>query len=469
MEKEKKICGYKNAITDWKCPYEALEDSKEGFCIFHERRKDKDIEKFNQGIKRILEDKESDAYHFEGFFFPSSIDFSNFEFKKDVFFTEAEFTGKLTNFSMARFSGEDVDFGMAEFSGENADFSQAEFSGTYTDFMNTRFSAKTIIFCEAKFLAKFTNFMDAEFQGVNTDFSNTEFSGETINFSDSEFGGKNTDFHGAEFWKGNTDFSWACFSAENTNFSEAQFSGKGLIFNHAEFSGRILFHGTVFNTRVNFTRVDLRKCIFTDVDLQDVEFTLIDWDWKCKLRNEAEVPKKSKPEFHFETSEIYRQLKVQFHNKRDFAKAGMFHFREQECKRMACKLPKDFFKWIFLWILKLSCGYGEKLRNVGLSSIALVLIFGIIYMFLGLHATDQNEGLILQYKIAFKDTTPIWTIIKDFGRSLNFSVKGFFPLWRFQQYKVVGDSANLVAGIEFLLGAFMVGLFVYVFRRRMEK
>jgi len=93
MEKEKKICRYENELTSWKCPYEALEDSKEGFCIFHERIKDKDIEKFNEGIKKILEARESDAYHFDGFFFPSSIDFSKFEFKKDVLFTDAKFSG----------------------------------------------------------------------------------------------------------------------------------------------------------------------------------------------------------------------------------------------------------------------------------------------------------------------------------------------------------------------------------------
>ena len=41
MSGNKKKCKYRNRITDWECPHEALENSKEGFCIFHERRKDK--------------------------------------------------------------------------------------------------------------------------------------------------------------------------------------------------------------------------------------------------------------------------------------------------------------------------------------------------------------------------------------------------------------------------------------------
>ncbi len=120
-------------------------------------------------------------------------------------------------------------------------------------------------------------------------------------------------------------------------------------------------------------------------------------------------------------------------------------------------------------LLKLSCGYGEKLRNVMFSSFALILVFGIIIMFLGLYHTDQNETLLFQYRISSFEHTSISIIMKDFLTSVVFSAKGFFPLWRFQQYKVIGDFANLVAGLEFLLGAFMVGLFVYVFRRRMDK
>jgi len=175
-------------------------------------------------------------------------------------------------------------------------------------------------------------------------------------------------------------------------------------------------------------------------------------------------------QWYFETSEIYRQLKVQFHNKRDFAKAGIFHFREQECKRKAYKLLSwQIFNRAFLRFLKWSCGYGEKLSKVVLSSFEIVLAFAIFYMFHGLYTTDQSESLVFQYSLNTFGATSLGTILKDFWTSLVFSVKGFFPLWRFQQYKVVGDFANLVAGTEFLLGAFMVGLFVYVFRRRMDK
>jgi uncharacterized protein YjbI with pentapeptide repeats len=508
---EKKRCKYYCEKTVWRCPYDALDDSNEGLCIFHEKRKGRDIEKFNQGVKNILEDKKTDVYHFEGFFFPSTIDFSELKFGKDVYFTRAKFCGKSTYFDQAEFSGEYTGFDDVEFGSEYVSFFKVKFSGKYTWFQRAKFSAENTSFVNAEFSSEDTDFQWSQFSGPNTDFSNAKFSGERTNFNFTKFAGKNTHFAGARFLGSNTDFSEVKFAAENTDFSWAIFSGQNTDFSSAEFSGwntnfsnvgftgektnlrwvgfsgkkvnfyypeflrKIIFDRTVFKAKTNFTAVDLRKCIFREVDLKNVDFSLLDWDWNHKLGNETEKEKileklvEKQQEFYFKTSEIYRQLKVQFHNKRDFAKAGMFHFREQECKRKACKLPIDFFKWIFLWILRLSCGYGEKLRNVGLSSIALVLIFGIIYMFLGLHNTDQNESLLFQYSLKTSTTTSLGTILKDFWTSLIFSVKGFFPLWRFQQYKVVGDFANLVAGIEFLLGAFMVGLFVYVFRRRMDK
>jgi uncharacterized protein YjbI with pentapeptide repeats len=487
MSEVKKKCKYKSKFTSWQCPYEALEDSKDSFCIFHERRKDKDIEKFNMGIKGILEDKECDAYHFDGFFFPSSIDFSKLEFEKDVFFTLAEFVGERTDFSIAKFIGQNTDFSRAKFSGKETQFIGAGFLGQNTDFSQAKFSGKSTLFM-AEFSSTNTDFMEAEFSGEYVIFAETKFSGEFIDFTNAEFSGGNTLFRGGEFSARDTRFDLVKFAGRNTRFRGVEFSGENISFMQAEFSGeevsfyysrflkRILFDRTIFKAKTSFTGVDLSKCVFTEVDLRNVDFNLLTWDWNQQLENETELEKlreeleAEKHEFYFKTSEIYRQLKVQFHNKRDFAKAGIFHFREQECKRKAYKpLSWDFFNWIFLWILKLSCGYGEKLRNVGLTSVGLIFLFAFSYMFLGLHNADDSASLVFNYDLGFKNMAPITTILKDFWTSLIFSIKGFFPLWRFQQYKVVGDFANLVAGIEFLLGAFMVGLFVYVFRRRMDK
>ncbi len=473
MNEQRKICVYKNETTGWKCPYEALEDSKDSFCIFHERRNKKDIKKFNEGIKNILEDKDSDAYHFEGFFFPeNTFPFVEVKFKKDVHFEDAEFKEKSAKFAGARFLGNNSSFWNAKFVGKSTNFSDVKFLGKNTEFTLAQFSGRDL------------NFVGAVFSGENTVFSGSEFSGENINFNDVQFSGKTVRFSQAEFRGRNTDFSRAKFSGENIFFTEVKFIGETVLFDDCAFKKKMDFSKSIFQAKTILSKVDLRNCILKGVDLKNIDFSLMNWDWKDKLGDEVLLEdtlrkinseeeryfrRRRRNENYTRVGETYRQLKVQFHNKRDFTKAGMFHFREQECKRKACRLLGDFFKWIFLWILRLSCGYGEKLRNVGLTSVVLVFAFAIAYMFLGLHNADDSASLVFKYNLSFKNITPLTTILKDFGTSLTFSIKGFFPLWRFQQYKVVGDFANLVAGFEFLLGAFMVGLFVYVFRRRMEK
>jgi len=449
MSEAKKRCKYKSEITGWQCPYEALHDSSKGFCIFHDKRKGKDIKKFNEGIKNILEDKDSDAYHFEGFFFPeNTFRFVEVKFKKDVHFEDAEFNGKITEFAGARFLGNNSSFWNAKFVGES------------------------------------TNFFDVEFLGKNTEFALAQFSGRDLNFVGAVFSGETVRFSQAEFRGRNTNFSRAKFSGENIFFTEVKFIGERVLFDDCAFKAKIDFSKSIFQAKTILSKVDLRNCILKGVDFKNIDFSLMNWDWKDKLGDEVLLEdtlrkinseeerylrRRRRNENYTRVGETYRQLKVQFHNKRDFAKAGMFHFREQECKRKACKLPQEFFRWIFLWILKLSCGYGERLGNVVRSSIALIFIFAVCYMFLGLHNADDRASLVFNYDFSFKNIAPITTILKDFGTSLIFSIKGFFPLWRFQQYKVVGDFANLVAGFEFLLGAFMIGLFIYVFRRRMEK
>jgi len=424
MNEVKNKCRY-FSYYGWECPYEALEDSKDGFCIFHEKRKNKDIKKFNDGIKKILEDKDTDAYHFEGFFFPIAMNFADQKFKKNTYFTMAEFIGGDTTFQWAEFSGRETYFNGVKFKGESVNFFKAKFAGENTYFTGTEFKGKTI---------KFTG---TTFEAFNTDFSNTEF------------------------------------EAENTFFVGAKFLGNAVNFYDSRFIKTVWFDRTIFDAKTCFTNIDLSRCVLLNVDLRNVDLNRLSWDWDYKIGNETELEKVQgmlklrRQELYFRTSEIYQQLKVHFYNKRDFAKVGLFHFREQECKRRACELPRDFFKWVLLWILKLSCGYGEKLMNVVLTSLALIFLFALGYMFVGLYNTDN--GLVFNYDLGFTNITPIFTTLKDFGTSLVFSAKGFFPLWRFQQYKVVGNCANTIAGLEVLLGAFMVGLFIYVFRRRMDK
>jgi len=63
-------CKYKSG--DYTCTEEALRNSEEGFCIFHEPGKYKDRGKFKRKIEEKIANRDFD---FTGYFFPEDISF----------------------------------------------------------------------------------------------------------------------------------------------------------------------------------------------------------------------------------------------------------------------------------------------------------------------------------------------------------------------------------------------------------
>ena len=115
------MCKYSDK-TGYKCPHENLEDND--YCIFHLQDDNKDVDKFNKGIKDILETEE-DSINLNGFYFPpGTSDFSEQNFQKSVFFEFAIFSGDAT-FSKATFL-EHAHFNHATFL-EHAEFGDAKF------------------------------------------------------------------------------------------------------------------------------------------------------------------------------------------------------------------------------------------------------------------------------------------------------------------------------------------------------
>ena len=92
------------------CNESALKDSKEGYCIFHERSEDKDIAEFQAKVDKKIQNQD---YDFTGFYFPKEVNFSFQIFTKDVCFWNAVFK-------------EETDLGEVRFE-KGADFRGAEF------------------------------------------------------------------------------------------------------------------------------------------------------------------------------------------------------------------------------------------------------------------------------------------------------------------------------------------------------
>lgn len=155
----------------YECDQDAFPDSKEGYCIFHERSKDKDTDKFNAGIKAKMEKKD---YYFTGYYFPGVADFENQKFESEAWFSGAEFQREAW-FEGAEFQGE-VWFVRTKFQ-ELTSFRGAEFEDS-AHFFRAKFEGWAW-FDGAKF-QPFASFETTEFgstvsfQGANFKFARDE-------------------------------------------------------------------------------------------------------------------------------------------------------------------------------------------------------------------------------------------------------------------------------------------------------
>ncbi|MEC9072283.1 MAG: ion channel [Myxococcota bacterium] len=140
----------------------------------------------------------------------------------------------------------------------------------------------------------------------------------------------------------------------------------------------------------------------------------------------------------------YRALKEAYKGQGRHDEAAALYEREMDMKRHRA----SFFDKLWLTLLWLVCGYGERpLRLTGVFA-AVITAFALGY---------SNFGLV----------GPDGPITGDFFQSLYFSIVTFTSLG-YGEIRPVG-FARLLAGTEAVLGVFLSSLFVFVFCRRMVR
>ena len=212
-ETNKKTCQFEIKDNHYECPEFALESSEQGYCIFHEPQKDKDIQKFYEGIKRKLSKKD---YDFRGYWFPAGISFDEpYIFEGETIFDDCIFK-EMADFTGFTFKG-------------NANFGGSTFEG------GCRFAESTF--------EEWANFIECVFQGP-TNFESCVFKG------DAQFAGS--------AFEGWTDLA-GCWFERWTNFTECTFKREAAFF-WSTFKGRTDFAECTFEGYTNF-----RECTFEGV------------------------------------------------------------------------------------------------------------------------------------------------------------------------------------------------------------
>jgi uncharacterized protein YjbI with pentapeptide repeats len=428
---------------------------------------------------------------FFGATFSGEANFAGVTFSEGADFAEVTFSGEA-RFHLARISGE-VYFGYATFSEKadfsggttfsgEADFSEVTFSGE-ADFVGTPFSGEA-------------DFRRATFSG-KTDFFGAPFS-EKASFAGATFSGE-VDFRHATFSE-KTDFARATFSS-GANFLSTRFTGERASFFSCRFHGRTLFAPDPDETprpdtslsylfagvqEVDFQAVeinppevltirhaDFQQTRFLDTDLRKVELTGVCWPRKGARRvvYDEIAPLEGAPYPWDQLERLYRELKKSYEDRRDYARAGDFHYGEKEMQRRNPRTPYSlkFFLWLY-WIVS---GYGERFLRPLLCA-ALLLVAGAgAYLWYGLvpkapptyAGPGTSEFLAMPGAVSRRVPLPI-TQLTEWLSAFHYSVR-VMTLLKPEDLVPMG-FAKVVQTLQSLLGPLFLGLFALAVRQRLK-
>jgi uncharacterized protein YjbI with pentapeptide repeats len=425
------------------CEEETWEDSDE-FCIFHDPLPDKDPDLFRIELEKKLEKKD---YNFTGFIIPLEVYFYDKKFDRNVNFRGATF----------------YEAGLGDIIFEK----DVYFNGA--------------IFYNAFFVN--TSFQNAYFTKT-TFYGNADFIGAT--FQDAYF--RNTIFCG------NANFKWATF--QNAYFSEATFQ-------HVSFTGAVIERNIEFtpkeNKQINFRETqflfkgqinaNLTEARFQKADLENVNFIDCNWPKSKSLFRRIFGPntciyeeKHMKDEnLSFKQLEaIYRNLKLSMQRHGHHSESGEFFYREMECRKEVMREKKyslNRFKSYGYSFLKYTCGYGETPDRVISTSLLIIIVAALLFMFNGISIeknaferyTVDHDLIEIYNAINNHDLPSISSILKnleDFFQCFYHSVVTFTTLG-YGDIHPIGILSKSIACLESFLGALFMALFVLVLGRKM--
>lgn len=482
------------------CGRNADKNTGDGLCVIHSANPEKSKDAFG---KALAQHRKKNGDKFRSIVFPGDIDFSGSTFNDETDFSRATFSG-VADFSSAKFTAARADFTRATFTGL-ADFSNAEFIGGRADFFKTTFTGGAYFretafsegasffgarltseadFFKTKFskganfrqaaFAKVAYFFWAEFTGGSAFFNEAHFAKLAV-FTKAEFS-EVAVFIKAAFMKG-ANFTQASFT-KGADFREAKFLERTLFASGQEVDpersvGRILpiffeaevdFRGAIIEPleALTFRDADLRKSRFAGTDLRKAEITNAMWPEMDRpfplIPRRSGVYDEKAPLGKGQTREwphierVYRELKQNCEDRKDYERASDFHYGEKEMRR---KNPgTSWGSWCWLTLYWLVSGYGERYWRPLYWAAGLLFASAGLYLCLGLHA--KAGGAELYY-------ANTW----DTLRALFYSFR-VMTLLKPEDLEPI-RYAKLVHAFESLLGPVLFGLFALALRQRLKR
>lgn len=311
----------------------------------------------------------------------------------------------------------------------NKNFSYCIFSNcTFSNlkFLNCNF--KGVIFCNC-------NFQNIEFIGC-------DFYNESISIVDDEcllndVSFINSNLRNSMFLKSRSEF----INIIKSDFTNSIF--KSLVINQMKIKDSDLSSIKILKSEIN------------ELKFEDKNLTILNTESDFSGIVLNSMYKKS----YHNVSNIYKIISDKFKENNLYECASDYNYLSKYNKNKSLSGIKRF-NYTISWIL---CGYGEKPIYSLITSIEIIIIFGIIYMFTGINVDTQ----IIDYSNFIKEGIYSDTLIMDFTKSLYFSVTTFTTVG-YGDITPIGFSIFLSA-IEMFLGLSMMGIWTASLAKKLTK
>lgn len=474
-------------------------------------------EEFHLALTELLEkestDSKKEVIDLRGFSFPAvnwkgkeffkQLDFHDANFKQEANFENAIFHHKV-NFDSVKFVDR-VSCSRTRFKAE-ASFGAVTFNGAAM-FSDAMFEGEAIFLSEFQRVAYFhgacfnqkADFLQARFQ-ERALFPKASFKAEALfhgavfmdlaNFIEANFA-QNATFYNS-FFEGIVTFAGASFDCR-VSFRHASFSKEGdfrpyknkCSLKECDFRALVLKK----DSELNFNQVNLSRAHFIDTDLEKITFRSIDWRGKDSKRtsrvvlwDEVSPLEDGQAERDYEKiAENYRQLVLNYENKRDYDLAEEFHIGEMEMRRKKLglnvkstqwrKLRETFNAYGVYWLLS---RYGTSYWQAFVVLVFFLLCFSTIFLYTGLQSNRENAGMVsrvIEYNCLSDDTHHAVSIrqwVSDYKEAILFTLS-IVTFQRQRLYEPIGWESQFFLYLAVLLMTTQAALLFLSIRRRFRR
>lgn len=257
---------------------------------------------------------------------------------------------------------------------------------------------------------------------------------------------------------------------DNCSISECVFKNcnleKSIFINTSLYKAKFILSNLKYSI---LKETNIKSMIISDCDMRNIkiidskmEDLLFEDEFLTKLDEESFIDEmvidKGNKDLE-KVYKIYKDLSTKFEANRLPNKAGEYYYLYKMLENKNLK-GLDKIKSYIYWML---CGYGEKPTYALITSIEIVLIFTLLYMFTGLSIGTE----IIDYDILILKELPSSGLLLDFLKSLYFSVVTFTTVG-YGDITPIGYSV-LLSGIEMFLGVTMVGIWTATLARKITR